>query len=162
LSDDSEVKPFQIEKTIIGDVTSLSISGDFGEFAHLPELLPCKTLKIFLGDVTGFSSVGTRIWCEWGRSLRLVNEVVLDECPVLFVKSFSQVKGALQSNMRVNSFRVPYISEDYSERKDVLFVLGHQYDLQGSLRLPKVTGADGKPMEPDVVPELYFKFLRVK
>lgn len=136
-----------------------TISGYIDEKALFPNVDLKPKISISLKDVVGLNSVGTRSWCDWVKQLIPPSIVYLDHCPLLFVKSFNQIVGSLNENMVVNSFIVPYCSEDGEEQKNVLFNRGIEYDDVGSLNLPEVKDLNGKTMELDVLMQ-YFEFLK--
>jgi hypothetical protein len=62
--------------------------------------------------------------------------------------------------MAVASFYVPYYSEETDERKDVLFMLGKEYTLDGNLKMPSIKDSKGNEMEIDVNQKTYFSFIK--
>ena len=141
------------------DKVTYVISGYVDEKAAFPTPQMRQKIIISLKDVVGINSIGTRSWCDWVKQMTLPSVVYLDHCPLLFVKSFNQIIGSLNSNMVVNSFLVPYCSSDASEQKNIIFNRGSEYDDGGNLCMPKVLDSKGEPMELDVLNQ-YFKFLK--
>lgn len=151
---------FTFTESTADNQTKIVLTGYVNEFAKLPEILnPAATMRIGLKGVTGLNSVGTRNWCDWLRTIKPPTVIILEECPMIFVKAFNQVQGALTPTTQVASFYVPYYSDDTGERKDVLFVSG-QHFMTGGVKPPEVKDSAGKPMEMDVIAESYFAFLK--
>lgn len=143
-----------------GDSVIIQMSGQIDESAVFPELKSEGVIKINLKNVTLINSVGTRAWCLWIQRFRAPAEIILIDCPVIFVKNFTLVKGFLNDRCRIYSFVVPYYSEKTGEGKDVLLTWGKDFDAKGLMKLPEVFDKNGNPMEIDVVPESYFGFIQ--
>ena len=79
---------------------------------------------------------------------------------MLMVKNFESIKGFLGKRARVFSFIVPFYSESTGERKNFLATWGVHYDAKGEVRIPEQLDSKGDPMEMDVVPDIYFSFLK--
>lgn len=153
---------FRQEEKIENSSTILNLSGSLNEHATLRSCTKNDTLVISLEGVTAFNSVGTRKWCEWVKSLAWAKRITLKSCPVVMINSFNQVQGALAANMVVESFFVPYYSDETGERKDVLFRKGIHFTPSGDIKESPVSDGKGNLMEIDVVPQMYFKFLGLK
>ena len=136
------------------------ISGYVNEYSQFPQLPNADYVIIDLGQVKGLNSVGTRSWCTWLKTIQHTTKIVLDKCPVIFVKSFNQVKNSYPDNAQALSFVVPYFSDNTDERKDVIFKLSENFDNTGLTTPPKVLDRQGQPMDMDVIPEVYFSFLK--
>jgi hypothetical protein len=150
---------FKITKTLDSEAVNYEVFGYIDEKASFPYIDLKPKIIINLKDVKGINSVGTRSWCMWVKQMTSPTLVFLEECPMLFVKSFNQVLGSLTMNMTVNSFVVPYYSEDSDERKLVVFRLGTEFNSAGQIKFPVVLDSKGKAMEPDVLDQ-YFSFLK--
>lgn len=152
--------PFTFSSQIHGLETHIEISGFVNETAKFPAVNVTPILRISLREVKGLNSVGTRAWCDFLATLKSASEVWLDQCPVLFVKAFNQVKGAILPNCIVQSLVVPYYSDASGEGTDVLYVLDQDFRKGGSFNIKSVMDSKGQPMEPDVVLNTYFGFLK--
>lgn len=143
-------------------VTKLFFSGEFREGSLLPELPDNQQkLVINLDLVTGLNSVGTRLWCRWIADASIkFPEILVEEAPMLFVKAFGQIQGALTKNCKVNSLKIPYYSDSLGENKNVTVRLGEHYSFDGPFALPEVKDSLGQPMEIDIIEETYFSFLK--
>jgi hypothetical protein len=150
---------FKIEQILSDDAITYTLSGYIDEKSVFP--LANKKPKIFINltDVKGLNSVGTRSWCLWVKQMPPPSVVYLEECPLLFVKSFNQVSGCLTPNMVVNSFVVPYYSESNNERKRVVFMKDVEFDKNGTIKFPQIVDSQGNEMIPDVLDQ-YFNFLK--
>ena len=152
-------EPFSSEVKQIGATSFVKMAGVIDEHARLPEFTPAPIVVVHLAKVTAINSVGSRAWLGWLQRLRPPIKVQLEECPVVFVKSFNMVRGFLTPTCEVTSFYVPYYSEDTGERKDVLAIKGRHFDVGAQIRIPPPVDSRGAPMELDVVESSYLAFL---
>lgn len=147
------------------DASALKVflTGELREDSLLPEL-PDTGGKIIinLDLVTGLNSVGTRLWCRWiADASSKFPEVIIEEAPMLFVKAFGQIQGAITKNCKVASLKVPYYSDALGENKNVTVKLGEHYSYDGPFKLPEVKDSLGQPMDVDVIEDAYFSFLKL-
>lgn len=152
-------KSFEFKEESSQNSVKLILIGYLNENAILPEVKKSSNLTINLSNVKYLNSVGTRAWCIWIKKIPLTTNVILEECPMLFVNAFNYVSGFLPKNATVNSFHVPYISQDTEESKLVLYKRGEHYDGLGRVSHRSVIDSKGKPMELDVLNN-YFSFLK--
>lgn len=138
------------------------LSGEFDEHASLGQIDKSKALVINFKRVSLVNSYGIRIWSKWMNEHKDFSNLFFDECPFVFVKNFGVISGFISNNAVVRSFFVPFINENTEERKDVLFHLGDDYEINGFLRIPDVKDSNGEYMELDVNPTKYFSFLKRK
>lgn len=152
---------FQFSESNLGSVTQLKFIGPIDEGAVFPKVQSnVRTLVIQMGEVTRLNSHGTRQWALWAKTIPAAAEVSLEECPVIFVKSFALIKGVLLPNMSVNSFYVPYFSDETGERKNVLVRRGVDFFDDGRINLPVHKDSKGGFMEVDALQPGYFAFLK--
>lgn len=143
------------------DAIYYQFAGNLDEMAKLPVLnKPYKKMTINLGSVTSLNSYGTRLWCAWVAKLGPNVDIRLEEAPVVFVKSFSAVKGCLPSNADVMSFKVPFFSEVTSEHQDYLAIKGKDFFSDGRLNIAPPKDSKGNLMEMDIIPHSYLAFLK--
>jgi hypothetical protein len=143
------------------DDCKVIFAGEMREDSVLPELSGGAKLTVDLKNVSGLNSVGTRIWCRWLADMTgKFASVSIEEAPMLFVKAFGQITGALTKGATVTSLQIPYYSETSGERKEVTLRLGEHYFPDGKYSLPEVKDADGNEMEADVLEDAYFSFLK--
>lgn len=150
---------FKGESKKAGDTLVVKLSGDLAEGAVLPEIESEPKININVGKITKLNSYGTRLWCIWVNRFKEPTQMYLEECPVIFVKSFSMVKGFLPANMEVLSFYVPFYSDATGERQDFLALKGKHFFDGGKLDIPEVKDSKGNPMEMDIIPATYLAFL---
>ena len=152
---------FQCVENQMGSASRLKFIGPIDETAHFPKITASATnVSIHMGEVTRLNSNGTRQWVIWARTIPPATTVILEECPVIFVKSFALIKGVLLPNMQVHSFYVPYFSDASAERKNVLVRIGEDYFPDGRLKLPTVRDSKGATMDVDALQASYFAFLK--
>lgn len=154
------LNPFSINQKSEGLETKVELNGYVNETADFSPVKVTPVMRIALKNVTGLNSVGTRTWCKWMQSLASCNEIWLESCPILFVKAFNQVMGALPANAVVQSFLVPYFSESTGESQEVLYVLGQDYNMKGSYKIKDIKDSNGQSMEVDVVLDVYLSFIK--
>jgi hypothetical protein len=145
--------------TIPASLTAI-LEGTLDEHAELPKLQTHPLVQINLEQLTNINSIGVRKWIRWMQEMIQQPKIVLDYCPVIFVKNLSSIKGMLTSNMQVNSFYVPYYNDTYGERKNILFRRGAEFHDDGRLTLPKILKSDNQEMDIDVIEDIYFSFLK--
>ncbi len=151
---------FKCTKDVSPQLTTLSISGYVNEHAKFPPVETAPAIKIDLKAVTGLNSVGTRSWLVWVKNSLPDVPITIVNAPTLFVKMFGEVQGTLSPKIRVDSFLVPYYSDETGERRDVLFERGKQFDNNGQVNAPDLKDTAGHKLELDVLPN-FFNFLKV-
>ena len=125
------------------------------------QLKGASSLVIDFADVTSINSCGIREWIRW-LSPYASTPIIYKNCPKIIVDQINMVDGFLPNSATVESFYVPYYSEDSGEEKHVLFTNGKEYSDQG-IQLPKsVNDSKNQPMEIDVIESKYFRFLQKK
>lgn len=156
-----QIQDFTFAQKEVAGAIYFQFSGNLDEMAKLPPIVNAwPKLTVNLGAVTALNSYGTRLWCAWLAKLGPGVDVRLEEAPVVFVKSFSAVKGALPKNVDVMSFKIPFFSEATSEHQDYLAVKGKDFFSDGRLNVPSVKDSKGNDMEMDVIPASYLAFLK--
>ena len=115
---------------------------------------------IDLEKVSAINSCGIREWIKWIEGAAGAEKITYKNCPKVIVDQINMVAGFLPTNGFVESFYVPYYSEDSGEEKMVLF--SHGAEFSGSEVNPpaNITDSDGVEMEMDIIESKYFKFLK--
>lgn len=155
-------EPFEFEIVETKETIEYSFSGSLDEHAKFPESRPVSKAVIRLGGITLINSQGTRLWIGWIQRFRPPIQVVLEDCPVLFVKNFKLIKGFLPEHFVVNSFVLPFYSEATRERRDVLLERGIHFGHNAKLNIPEQLDSSGNKMEVDVIENTYLSFLKGK
>jgi hypothetical protein len=153
------VQKFAIESRVSEGMITYHVSGYVNEEALFPQTAFAPTVRIVLKDVTGLNSVGTRLWCEWIKTIKPPTLIRIDDCPSIFIKCFNQVLGSCPQNMTVFSFFVPFYSTEQRKRFSCLYVRDSHYDFNGNILAPEQIQVEGVTYEIDVQPE-YFRFLK--
>jgi hypothetical protein len=154
---------FVIKPVLEGSSQVLLISGDLNEDASFAGLSIAVGMPIILDleYVTSINSVGIREWIKWIKSLPSATPLRVRKCPKIVVDQVNMIAGFLPSGTVVESFFVPYFSEETNSEKMVLFQLGKHYDAAGQLAPDEDVKDDaGNDMEMDVIAAKYFKFLK--
>lgn len=142
--------------------TIVHFEGALDEHAILPSDLGTSTdIHVDLDGLSYINSVGVRLWIRWLTDVSKKHRLFLIRCPVLVVKNFSSIRGMLNKNTIVQSFYVPYYDEVLDERKNALFIRGKHFMEDGHLNMPVLTDSNGRVMEPDVIEQTYFSFLKL-
>ncbi len=137
------------------------LSGYLNELAVLPPMKKDQNLSIDLDAVVGINSIGTRKWCQWiSDCTALFDKITLENCPVIFVKTFNQIADSLTEKCTVNSVKIPFYSEAIDERKMITLFLGKDYSFDGLFRVPDVKDSTGAAMEIDIITDNFFNFLK--
>jgi hypothetical protein len=137
------------------------LSGYLNELATLPPLKKDQNLTIDLDAIVGLNSIGTRKWCQWINDCsNLFEKISLENCPVIFVKTFNQIADSLTEKCAVNSVKIPFYSEAIDERKMVVLFLGKDYSFDGLFRVPDIKDSTGNAMEIDIITDNFFNFLK--
>ena len=103
-----------------------------------------------------------RAWVEWLNAYKPPTVIVLERCPAHFVKNFSIVKGFLSPQTQVESLYVPYYAPETNEYHNFLAFRGTHFSVTGGFNLSEQRDSKGRPMEPDVILEPYFAFLKLQ
>jgi hypothetical protein len=152
-----------IKFTKNGDHLLVQLKGSIDEEVNFaPDLLKGANFFVFdFADVKSINSCGIREWIRW--LLPHTNaKVVYRNCPKIIVDQINMVDGFLPATATVESFYVPYYSEDTGEEKHVLFTYGKDYSDQGVNLPTNVVDSKNQPMEIDVIESKYFRFLQKK
>lgn len=137
------------------------LSGYLNELATLPTMKKEQSLHIDLDAITGLNSIGTRKWCQWiSECSNLSDKIIIENCPVIFVKTFNQIADSLTDKCAVNSVKIPFYSEAIDERKMVVLYLGKDYSFDGLFQIPQVKDSTGNLMEIDIITENFFNFMK--
>ena len=149
---------FSVEEIINDNIIRYRVRGYVNEAAIFPPLRQAPVIRIDLGEVIGLNSIGTRNWCDWIARVKAPESILVERCPVIFIKSFNNVVGALPANMHVVSFYVPFVAPSDGARTDVL-VTKEQVSASGKLLLTDVKDAKGELLEADVLDD-YYRFAK--
>lgn len=152
---------FSVSKKNEDNVVVLELKGNVDEDASFvaPDLGPASTVTLDLEGVTAINSVGIREWIKWIKAFPANTTLAVRRCPKIIVDQINMVAGFLPPATTVQSFYVPYYSDNSGSEKMVLFENGREYQ-GGKLTPPaEVKDESGEPMEMDVIEAKYFKFL---
>lgn len=156
--------PLKLSFSIADKTTTLLLKGSLNEYSSAldgVEVNPQFDLNLDLKDLTSINSLGIRNFHSWIYSIEC-QRLRLFHCPRVFVNQLNLVDGFLPAKTEIESFFVPYFSERTGEETSVLFTKFLEFkSADGKIKLsfPKVTDAQGFPMEIDVIGEQYFRFL---
>lgn len=153
------VTPFKMKTSMDDKTTYVEVGGAIDETAQFTEVQLSEKVVINLEGVNFINSAGTRSWCLWLQRFRGPVQITMVRCPVIMVKSFSSVKSFLTERCTIESFYVPFYSENTGERKDFLAVKGTHFTGR-DLNLPEMKDSAGEVMELDVIPEMYLSFIK--
>lgn len=144
------------------DQLYVQLEGNLDEECSFPtsSLSGFKTIIFDFGNVTGINSCGIREWIRWISAHKDTSTMYFRNCPKIIVDQINMVDGFLPSNGRVESFFVPYYSEETDEEKHILFSYGVEFNDSGIHYPEKILDSKNQPMEIDVIESKYFRFLQ--
>lgn len=116
-------------------------------------------VTLHLDEVVAINSTGIREWINLMSRLKSA-KIRLTKCPKVFIDQINMVKGFLPANAFVDSFYVPYFSEQSSSEKKVLFERNKQFTDKEVNFENSIVDEDGATFEIDIIPDKYFKFIR--
>ncbi|NCN95456.1 MAG: hypothetical protein GW917_01910 [Bdellovibrionales bacterium] len=152
---------FKMSHSKDGEILKISIDGHIDEESSFEELdlNGVAKMEVDLGKVSAINSVGIREWIKWSKTLASVPLIQIDNCPKVVVDQVNMVAGFLPPNAKMESFFVPYYSDDSGEEMMVLFKKGEHFDESGVRPPEGLKDSEGNEMEIDVIEAKYFKFL---
>ncbi|MBX7231214.1 MAG: hypothetical protein K1X29_03915 [Bdellovibrionales bacterium] len=153
---------FQIERQQLGQKTLFTLKGPIDEDAILSGdyFKNISEIELDLAQIQSINSCGIREWIKWLSHTQSSQKITFKNCPKLIVDQINMVAGFLPVNGVVESFFVPYFSEDSGEEKMILFRRGFEFDGSNIQAPDNVKGTSGELMEMDVIESKYFNFLK--
>lgn len=149
--------------------TRLQIEGSMDEHSDYSSIdMQFTDIVVFdFNNVEHINSTGIKHWVQWIAKIHDSNpslKFYFVNCPKPIVDQINMVDGFLPPNSIVKSFKVPYFCEVCDKDITCTFVLGREYNFQEGkliLNIPDNSCDRGDcEMEPDVVEQKYFKFLK--
>jgi len=152
---------FKGEKQQASDGLVVKLSGHIDEDATFNglELAGANSVTLELEGVTAINSCGIREWIKWIRTAPTGARIVYRKCPKVIVDQINMVAGFLPDNGKVESFFVPYYSDESGNEKMVLFQEGKEFKGNEIFPPQAIKDDSGSEMEMDVIESKYFKFL---
>jgi hypothetical protein len=141
----------------------LEINGTMDEDLSYTELTLNNPTELIVNfeKVMSINSCGIREWIRWLMIYPNIR-VTYKLCPKVIVDQINMVDGFLPRNGIVESFFVPYYSEDSGNETHVLFSFGKEFDANGVRPPTDIRDKSGEVMEMDVIESKYFRFLTKK
>ncbi len=152
---------FKAEKQQNSGELVVKLSGHIDEDATFNglELNGANKVVLELEGVTAINSCGIREWIKWIRTAPGGANIVYKKCPKVIVDQINMVAGFLPDNGKVESFYVPYYSDESGNEKMILFQEGKEFKGNEVFPPSAVKDEAGSEMEMDVIEAKYFKFL---
>lgn len=146
-----------------GDQLIIQLAGSLDEEVNLSQerLNGSNSLIFDFAEVTSINSCGIREWIRWIMP-HISASIIYRNCPKIIVDQINMVDGFLPNSGMVESFYVPYYSDDTDEEKHILFTYGKEYTENGINYPESVLDSKKQPMEIDVIESKYFRFLQKK
>lgn len=153
---------FKADKQQNGGEFTVTLQGHIDEDATFNgvELAGASKVVVDLDGVTAINSCGIREWVKWIRTAPPAAPVVYRKCPKVIVDQINMVAGFLPDNGKVESFYVPYYSDNSGNEKMILFKDGAEFKGNEVFPPTEVKDETGEVMEMDVIEAKYFKFLQ--
>ncbi|MGE3388345.1 MAG: hypothetical protein AB7K41_16590 [Bdellovibrionales bacterium] len=162
-------KAFQVVKTGDNAEATFTLSGPIIEISLFPiqEAEGVEHLILDLKEVTLINSGGIRLWLQWMTGIKLLSPTVIItvvNAPKIMIDQMNYFRDFIPAPYVVKSLFVPYFCESCNlSHEELLLRNEHFSELMDTadLKLPEVTCPNCKqPMEMDIFPEQYFKFLK--
>lgn len=154
---------FKVSKNQEGEAVTFVFEGSIDEDAVFTGLEPGGAAKVNLDldKVKSINSCGIREWIKWIKTIPGNSNITYRRCPKVIVDQINMVAGFLPDNATVESFYVPYFSEDSGNEKMVLFEKGKDFTDNEVTAPEEIKDQEtGEEMEMDVIESKYFKFLK--
>ena len=154
---------FKAEKQGADGIITVILTGHIDEDAQFGgvDLNGATSITLDLNGISAINSCGIREWIKWIRTAPEGVKITYKNCPKVIIDQVNMVAGFLPDNGKVESFYVPYYSEDTGNEKMILFKEGAEF--KGEEVFPPESIKDdesGDDMEMDVIEAKYFKFLK--
>ncbi len=148
---------FKVEKQ---EADYYRLSGQIDEDVNFSDYpLEGTSLTLDLDGISAINSCGIREWIKWMQKAESVSSIVFKNCPKIIVDQMNMVEGFFPNNAKVDSFYVPYYSDETGEERNILFESNKEFT-GSNLKLPdQVKDSEGNEMEIDVIETKYFKFI---
>lgn len=161
---------FKVTKKIDNSMkTRIQIDGAMDEHSDYSSIETKFTDEVVFDfdNVEHINSTGIKHWVHWVAKVSESNpelKFYFVNCPKPIVDQINMVDGFLPQQSTVQSFKVPYFCEVCDKDMTCTFVLGREYNFEDGkavLSIPDNTCDRGDcEMEPDVVEQKYFRFLK--
>lgn len=151
---------FVIERQ--NQITQVTIEGNLNEDCDLEryQLPTDEPVSFNLSRLKAINSTGIRKWILWQKKYE--DAVwIFTECPHIFLNQLNSISNFIPKNSQIKSFLIPFFSEITSEQRNILLSRQEHFQAGKIANLPQILDSQGNPMELDVVPERFFKFLEV-
>lgn len=155
-----------------GNTTKIEIGPGYLSLGFLTSLdqklfKSCDKVEMVFSENSMLTSEGIVDWSKWIHSLPILRAdqekkipmIHLFQCPVSVTRQFDLLINNAPENFVVESFFVPFFNEESNEAKSMLLVRDTHFT-DDSLQIPQCLDSAGNAMELDVVPKVYFSFLR--
>ncbi|KYG67955.1 hypothetical protein AZI87_01385 [Bdellovibrio bacteriovorus] len=154
----------QLSFSVTDKCTTILLKGSLNEYSSAldgVEVNPNFDLSIDLKDLQAINSLGIRNFHNFIQRVRC-QRLKLFYCPRVFVNQLNMVEGFLPDKAEIESFFVPYFSEQSGEDAQVLFTKFLEYKKVKDkivLSIPEMQDSQGNRMDLDVFKDQYFRFL---
>lgn len=153
---------FKVDKSNQGGQLIMTFEGSVDEDAVFSgiDFEGASEVVLDLDKVSAINSCGIREWIKWIRTAPANAKITYRKCPKIIVDQINMVSGFLPENAEVESFYVPYYSDESGNEKMILFEKGKDFE-NGEIKAPSEFKDEesGDEMEMDVIEAKYFKFL---
>jgi len=160
-----------VQITKKGTIVTAEISGNITGECPLfsADLSGIQELWIDLSKMQYLNSLGVKHWVLWTGSLKPTLKITMSKCPSSIINQVNMVAGFLPSAAIIESFYIPYSCEKCSQESSLLHENGKHFVMGNPQRPGWITPIATNPcpkckvdMEPDVVFDQYFAFLKIK
>jgi hypothetical protein len=147
----------------------VDMDGSIGETTPLftLKLDGCLQLVLNMNGVKSINSIGVKHWILWTLRIPKTCKIQIVNCPYVITSQASIVLGFISPNMKIESFRAPFICAACEAEEVHLLTRGKDFEygvppLKSKIMLPlNLTCAKCNKgvLEPDFIVEKAFKFL---
>jgi hypothetical protein len=145
----------------LGHQLVVHLLGEIDEDVKFPDLSFGGVSEIIFDfdKVALINSCGIREWLSFLKHFPEGMKVSFRKCPPLIIDQVNMISGFIPAKGEIESFYVPYYSDD--QDKTVLKLFSRGVDFQGNdFGPPEVITENGVEAELDVIPAKYFQFLK--
>jgi hypothetical protein len=147
----------------------IALDGAIGESTPLftTPISDATEITLDMKDVTYINSVGVKEWIIWTNRIPKTVTAKMTNCPFVIANQASMVVGFVTPNLRIESFKAPYLCNGCGTEEQVLFTRGKEFEYAKPPEHRQINIPENRPcpkcrksdMEPDFIPEKVFNFL---
>ena len=123
----------------------------------------CTIVELIFSENSMITSEGIVDWLKWVKNMDVLRpqlpQIKIFQCPVSITRQLNLLFGNKPESFSVESFFIPFFNEDSGDTKQILLKRGPDFS-DDFIKIPTCQDSKGQPMELDIVPKVYFAFLK--